>query len=91
MGGRNFWTAVISGAILGGLISLSNKDAREYAKALASNTGEKVVYFANNPAEFIGNLKETAELIDEKVSQNRESAFNALEQVDKTINKFSKK
>jgi len=91
MGGKNFWTGVISGAVLGGLISLSNKDARNYAKNLANNTAERVVYFTKNPAELVGNLKQTVQLIDEKVSENRESAFNAIEQVDKTINKISKR
>jgi len=91
MGAKKFWTGIISGAVVGGLISLFNEDAREYVKDLASSTGEKCLYIVNNPTETVKNIKEMAQLVDEKISENKNSAFNALEQVENTLERVTKR
>ena len=91
MGRRVFWTGVIAGAVIGGLTSLLNREAREYAKDVAQSTGETCMYVINHPDEAIRNVKNAAIFIEEKISENKSGAINALEQVENTLVKVSRK
>jgi len=91
VGRKKFWTGIVTGAVVGGLISLFNEDAREYVKDTLNTTGEKCLYIVNNPTETVRNIKAMAQLVDEKISENKNSAFNALEQVENTLERVTKK
>lgn len=91
MGAKKFWTGIIAGAVVGGLVSLCNKEARLYVKEVANSTGDKALYYINNPTEAVKNIKEMAQFVDDKISENKKGAFNALEQVENTLEKVTKK
>lgn len=89
-GKRTFWTSMIAGACVGGLLSLLNKDARNYSKKVLQQTGETVKYLTTNPDVTVQKLKNTVETLNTLVSENSKSAMNALQQVENTVNKFKK-
>lgn len=89
-GKRTFWTSIAAGAVVGGLLSLLNKDARHYSKTALKQTGETISHYTKNLDETVDKAKETIENLNEFVSNNSTSALNALEQVESTVNKFLK-
>lgn len=89
-GKTTFWSSIVAGAVVGGLLSLISKDARDYSKKMILETGEMVKYYTTNPDVTVQKLKSRVESINEVVSDNTKSALNALEQVENTVNKFLK-
>lgn len=89
-GKKTFWTGIIAGACIGGLLSLLNKDARQYSKDIAKQTGETIAHYTKNPDETVQKVKQTVETVNDFVSDNSTSALSALDQVETTIHKFLK-
>lgn len=89
-GKRTFWSSIIAGAVAGGLLSLLNRNAREYSKNLMQQTGQTVSYFAKNPKETVQLAKGAVETVSSFVDRNSTSTLNAIEQVEKTVDRFTK-
>lgn len=89
-GKTTFWTGIIAGATLGGLLSLLNDDARHYVKEKTNQTSEQLSYYKGNPTETVHKVKQTVLSLNETVSKNTKSALNALEQVEKSMNRLLK-
>lgn len=89
-GKTTFWSSIIAGAVVGGLLSLINAEARQYSKKMLSYTGDAVKFYTTNPDVTVEKLKSSIESINELVSDNSKSAINALDQVENTVNKFLK-
>lgn len=89
-GRRTFWSSIAAGAVIGGLLSLLNKDARDYSKKMIQQTGEAVKYYTTNPDETVEKVKNAVESVTKLVTENTDSALNAIEQVENTVNKFIK-
>jgi len=87
-GKRTFWSSIIVGACIGGLLSLLNQDARRYSKEMVQKTGETVTHYAKNPDETVRVVKDGVQSFNQIVSQNSQSALSALDQVETTVNKF---
>lgn len=85
MGKRILIQGIIAGAIIGGIASLFNKDARGFAKEKLNETKDCL----QNPAETIEKLKGKVECFSSTVSVQAEGAKNALEQVGNTLNKIT--
>lgn len=90
MGKRMFWMSVAAGAVIGGLTSLMNRDVRVYVKESASKLGDSTTYYVNHPNEAIQNMKQTIATVEQKLEENSGSAYNALNQIESTVNKFIK-
>lgn len=91
MGKRTLITGIVVGASIGGLISLFNEDARKYAKSSLTKSCENLSHYAKNPAEAVSTVRQTVLSLNEAVENNTESAVNALEQVENSLNKVMKK
>lgn len=89
-GKRTFWTSIIAGACIGGLLSLLNKDARNYSKTVVKQTGDTLTYYTKNPDETVQKAKQSVQSVNNFISQNSTSALSALDQVETTVNKFLK-
>lgn len=87
-GKRTFWLSVVAGACAGGLLSLLNKDARNYSKSVAQKTGETITHYTKNPDETVKKAKQGVQTVNDFIAQNSTSALNALKQVETTVNKF---
>lgn len=90
MGKRTFWMSVAAGAVIGGLTSLMNREVREYVKESANKIGDTTTYYVNHPNEAIQNVKQTIAVVEQKIEENSGSAYNALNQIETTVNKFIK-
>lgn len=90
MGKRKLITGIIVGASVGGLVTLFNKDAREYAKEGLSELKVKTSDYVDNPSLAIHKVKDTVQTISTLVDDNTDGAINAIEQVEKTVNKLIK-
>ncbi len=91
MGKRTLLTGIIAGASIGGLLSLLNKDAREYAKDTLSKSRDNLSYYVKNPTEAVEKIRHTALTVNNMIESNTSSAVNALEQVENSLNKVTKK
>jgi len=91
MGKRTFWSGIIVGAIVGGAVSLFNRDARSYVKELSEQTADQVSYYAQNPTEAVDGVKNTVLFVTDTIERNSSGAMNTLDQVENTLNKVIKK
>lgn len=89
-GKTTFWTGVIAGACIGALVSLFNKDARHYGKSLLDETNVRLSGYVRNPEETVQKVKQSVTSFNEIVSENTDSALHALNQIEQTVNKFTK-
>lgn len=91
MGKRKLCTGIILGAVIGGLISLVNKDARLYAKGKLQTTANHTKYYLKNPSEAVSNIRLSFDEFSKTFSSGAESTINALEQIEDTLDKVIKK
>jgi len=89
MGKRRLLTGVISGAVIGGVISLFNEDARGYAKHKLCATRETASKLLDNPAETVRSVKQSIEELNDRITVGAENSVNALEQVENTLEKVT--
>ncbi|MEI3614204.1 YtxH domain-containing protein [Pseudogracilibacillus sp. SO30301A] len=91
MGKRTLLTGIIAGASIGGLLSLLNKDARKYAKETLSKSRDNFTYYVKNPTDAVEKIRHAALTLNNMIESNTSSAVNALEQVENSLNKVTKK
>lgn len=91
MGKRRLITGIVSGAIIGGIISLFNADARTYARKKLSDTRDVTAHVVNNPTETVRSLKQSVEQLNNRVATESTNALNALEQIEDTLDKVTKR
>ncbi len=91
MGKRTLCTGIIVGAVVGGLVTLTNKEARDYAKAKLSVMKAEAKYCLSNPSQAVRHLRQSFDQFNHKFSSGADSAINALEQVEHTLDKVIKR
>lgn len=87
MGKRILCTGIIVGAVVGGLISLKNEEARDYAKVKLVLMRAEAKYCLENPSQSVRNFRQSFEQFSQKFTDGADSAANALEQVENTLDK----
>lgn len=90
MGKRNLITGVVLGAIVGGAVSLLNKETRDYAKSEMSLISDKTGYMIQNPGQSIRELQTALIETAENAANSLDGALNAVDQVENTINEIRK-
>jgi len=90
MGKRTLLSGIVIGAVIGGAVSLFNKDARDYVKVLSDRAAGQATYYVQHPSEAVNNVKRTLTFITEKIDSNAVGAMNTLDQVENTLNKVLK-
>ncbi|MDY0395787.1 YtxH domain-containing protein [Virgibacillus halophilus] len=91
MGKRKLLTGIISGAVIGGIVALFDKDARGYAKEKISSAKSCSANILKNPSEALRNVSGTVNSFNTTFSNQVDNAINALEQVEDTVNKVIKR
>ena len=82
MGKRTLCTGVIVGAVIGGLVALTNQEARDYARVKLSLMKTEAKYCLSNPSQSVRHFKESFNQFNEKISSGADRAVNALEQIE---------
>ncbi|MFD1039958.1 YtxH domain-containing protein [Virgibacillus byunsanensis] len=91
MGKRNLLLGVFLGAIIGGLTALFNRETRYYTKNKMSLARNRTNYYVKHPSETIHSVRVAFDRFNESFTSGAENAINALEQVENTLDKISKK
>jgi len=91
MGKKTLFSSIAIGAVVGGVVSLFNKETRDYVMDKGSQAKDQASYYVNHPNEAIENLKSTVIDVTEMIDDNKTGALNALDQVENTVAKVFKK
>lgn len=91
MGKRKLCTSMLVGAVIGGLFALRHPEVRGYTKRKLSKAKSTTGYLFKNPSEAVRNTRIAFDKFNDQFSSGAESAINALEQVEQTLNKVSNK
>lgn len=91
MGKRTLLTGIIVGASIGGLISLLNNDARNYAKDSISKSCNMLTNYVKNPTDAVKTIRQSVVSLNNLMENNTKSAVNTLNQVENSLNKVLKK
>ncbi|MGY0692552.1 YtxH domain-containing protein [Virgibacillus sp. FSP13] len=91
MGRQKLCLGVLLGAMAGGLAALYDQETRYYTKNKLSSVKSTANYYVKHPSEAIRNAKDACNQLNASFNHNADNAINALEQVEETVNKISKK
>ena len=91
MGKRILCTGIIIGAVIGGLTALIDRDARGYVKEKSSVLRLKTSYYVRNPSVAVHNMRSSVDQLNKSLTSGAEGTINALEQLEKTLEKISTK
>lgn len=82
---------VMIGALVGGLTTLFDKQTRSKTKIQCQNASNKTSYYLKHPSEAVRDARVACNRFNDSFNASAESAINALEQVENTIDKITKK
>lgn len=87
MGKRKLCASIVVGAIVGGLVALTDRSVRNYAKNKVNTTTFHMKYCLKNPAESVHKLRTDVTDCHKVMTSGLESTINALEQIEQTLEK----
>ncbi|WP_066185863.1 MULTISPECIES: YtxH domain-containing protein [Gracilibacillus] len=79
---------VIAGAVVGGLLTLTNKDTRNYVTKGVKNCGSQVSFYLHNPVEAVQQLNNQYTQYSKQLSATLTSVLDILNQVQSASNKL---
>ncbi|WP_156291717.1 YtxH domain-containing protein [Oceanobacillus salinisoli] len=91
MGKKRLFSGMVIGAAVGTVVALFDKDTRDYAKSQLSAARTGSSYYLKHPSETIETIRNTVDRLNRTVTTGADSAINALEQVEETLDKFTNK
>ena len=91
MGKRKLFLGVAIGAAAGGLVTLFDKETREYTKEKFNACKSSSSYFIQNPSKAVHNVRTAFDAFNKNFASGAESTINALEQVENTLEKVTNK
>ncbi|MFD2760160.1 YtxH domain-containing protein [Lentibacillus juripiscarius] len=89
MGKRKLCLGLVVGSIAGGLLSLLDRDARDYAKRKAADVKNESSYYATHPSSAVKRVKDSFDRFNAQFTAGADNAINALEQVENTLEQFT--
>ncbi|SFM45933.1 hypothetical protein SAMN04487943_11956 [Gracilibacillus orientalis] len=91
MGKERLIKGILTGAIVGGLITLSNRDTRSYVTSRLEICGNRAAYYAKHPADTIHLLNVNYTKCSEQLALGLTSALNMLHQLQELTEKVDKR
>ncbi|MCG1028053.1 YtxH domain-containing protein [Virgibacillus halodenitrificans] len=91
MAKRRLFTGMLVGAVAGGLAALFDRETREYTKGKLKNVKAGSSYLIKNPSDAVHKVRVAFDEFNTKITSSSESAINALEQVESTLEKYTNK
>src|SRR5699024_12399747 len=90
MGKKTLLSSIAVGAVGGGLVSLFNKETRDYVVDKGSQAKDQANNYINHPNEAVENLKRTVINVTRMIEDNNTGALHALDQVENTVGQVIK-
>ncbi|MFD1360741.1 YtxH domain-containing protein [Lentibacillus salinarum] len=91
MGKQKLCLGLLIGSIAGGLLSLLDREARNYAKGKMAIAKNGSSYYIKRPSEAVKSAKNTFDRFNTSFTKGADNAINALEQVENTLGQFTNK
>ncbi|HLR61444.1 MAG TPA: YtxH domain-containing protein [Lentibacillus sp.] len=91
MGKRKLCLGLLIGTIAGGILSLLDRDARNYAKSKMTDVKSGSSYYMKRPSEAVKGAKDAFDRFNTTFTKGADNAINALEQVEGTLEQFTNK
>ena len=91
MGKRKLLVGMIGGAVIGGIVTLFDSETRGYAKQKLMEVKDTSSEALKNPSATIRNFQTSFDEFGQKLNYQAKNAINALEQVESTLEKVSRK
>ncbi|MHA6252666.1 YtxH domain-containing protein [Oceanobacillus sp. CAU 1775] len=91
MGKRKLLIGAVAGAVLGVIAMQFDKETRMYTRSSIDKLKIETNNLMNNPTEAVQSLRAAVDKVNHTVNSSADSTYNALEQVENTINKFLNK
>ncbi|WP_430788161.1 YtxH domain-containing protein [Virgibacillus flavescens] len=82
---------MVLGALLGGLTTLFDRETRHRTKLQCQSLTRDGEYYLKHPSEAVKKARTACNQFNNTFNTSAESAINALEQVEKTIDTLTKK
>ncbi|UJL47294.1 YtxH domain-containing protein [Virgibacillus sp. NKC19-16] len=91
MSKRKLFLGVVTGAVVGGLVTLFDRETRHYAKNKLTTVKSGTTYMVKNPSETVHNMRVALNKLNDNLSSGSSNLMNALEQVEGSLEKVSTK
>lgn len=91
MGKQKLCIGVLLGAIAGGAAALFDRETRYYAKNKLQSAKSSTSYMLKHPTETLRQVQQISNEFNEKFNSNADNVINALDQVEETWSKISRK
>ncbi|WP_373895360.1 YtxH domain-containing protein [Virgibacillus natechei] len=91
MSKRKLFLGVVSGAVVGGLVTLFDRETRHYAKNKLTTVKSSTTYMVKNPSETVHNIRVALNSLNDNLSSGSSNLMNALEQVEDSLEKVTNK
>lgn len=88
MGKETLLKGILTGAIVGGLITLCDKETRSYVTNQLQKCGSKANYYAKHPSEAMQKLNQSYTKCSEQLSSGLTTALEMLNQLENTTSKL---
>lgn len=88
---NKLFIGMVTGAVIGGLVTLIDKTTREYTREKIQDVSNKTKEIIQNPSGTLQTAKSTFDQFNDKVQSGADNAINAFEQVESTLDRLSKK
>ncbi|UOQ48871.1 hypothetical protein MUN88_01655 [Gracilibacillus caseinilyticus] len=87
MGKNTLVRGIAAGAIIGGLITLFDRDTRGYVGQKIKSCGDKTSFYVKNPADAMHQLNTQYTRYSQQFSANLTSALHMLDQIREIADK----
>ncbi|GAB2534579.1 hypothetical protein [Gracilibacillus alcaliphilus] len=82
---------MIAGAIVGGLLTLTNRETRNYVKQGLQQCGNRVSFYMHHPTEAIHQLNVQYDYYSKQVSSSLTAVLEILNQLQDATNKLTER
>ncbi|GGD04670.1 hypothetical protein GCM10007216_39110 [Thalassobacillus devorans] len=89
MNEHKFWKGVMIGAVIGGAVTLLDKETREYVFSSTKRAGVSVKSYTSNPSEAIRELRLKYNQLTNRVADGAKDILEVLNKVEELLDKVS--
>lgn len=91
MGKKTFIKGIVIGAVVGGLVTLYDRDVRSYVKTASCNCLERTKTIVKNPTQALECVQSGLESLEENMEKGLNKVEDTLEQLEDFTESFLNK